>query len=312
MSGVYALLLEVVQQPQRSAVEAYVKEMERAFKSVKSHLGREELNSWGFRAGQVDALLGIGRRSRIQKVPDEVIATLASSKVRTDVLQELVGQGRMRLSELAERLDKQVPNLVAPTRELAALGLLEREEFGKHVWLSALPLATAALEELSGIEPVRRRVAVAAAGQHCVGGLAGGFAYEGPADIEEAMHEYILAGAYRVFESGRTAQAGIKAAQREAMEFKRRFPAAVRELDEQTLRNIVESDKCYFAGELLLLGREPIIYLPEVLRRRRELDTAQYFRCIGEMLNAGVSLGTISMRTHKMREQKEAEAYAFA
>jgi DNA-binding MarR family transcriptional regulator len=148
LNAACAELVRLAQRPSREALDAFVKEARSAFHRQSARVPDTDESRPSYCLGQLGMIVEFAETARVQKVPEEALAALRDSKMRLLIVTTLTEHGRMRVGDLAARLDKYSQNLAVPVKELADAGLLERQQLGRTVFLSATPMGSAAAKSL--------------------------------------------------------------------------------------------------------------------------------------------------------------------
>jgi len=293
-----AQLLFLIHQPSREELDSFVDAARSAFNILRACVEEGEFTAPAFFLGQLNTIVGLAQMARQQKVPDEALASVQASPVKTVILQALAAHGQMRLTDLADRLDKKPQNLVTPTKELAAAGLIEREEYGRVVLLSLTPMGAAVLARLPsrrddiGVPPPPPVRAMGAAAGVGFGGTLAGFPNR-RAELHAEMRLYIETECHTVGAepSDRQPDAAIHSAR----VFEQRYPGRgnPRILRSELIQTLAGSEWHLLRDpDLPLFGSDPAIYLPgvvQVIPQGLALNVLSYVNATGRFSEARVA-----------------------
>jgi DNA-binding MarR family transcriptional regulator len=306
-------LVRLLQQPAREPLDHFLEASRASLHQVTLQVpeatGQEPL----FTLGELAMLVEMAQAARHLKLPDQALKQLGDSHLKYSIVEVLVAAGRMRVSELAEQLDKFPQNLVTPCRDLVEAGLIEREEIGRSAFLSATPLGRAALKHLDETRRtpgVRPRVPEAFTR-----------AAKPQSSRVEAAPEVVP---FVLQQCGLVEQKPpderIAAAVKAAEAFEVRFSGST-EPAEKTGRPANEASLALaqdFAGsesvllkqdDLKILGTEPGIYMPGVLRplgNSIALDCLKYTGAIQRLVDARTPPGvTAAQLLGTMADQRK-------
>jgi DNA-binding MarR family transcriptional regulator len=306
-------LVRLLQQPAREPLDQFLEASRASLHQVTLQVpeatGQEPL----FTLGELAMLVEMAQAARHLKLPDQALKQLGDSPFKHSIVQVLVAAGRMRVSELAERLDKFPQNLVTPCRDLVEAGLIEREEIGRSAFLSATPLGRAALKHLedSGRTPVKPTVADAFTQATKPQSSRVGvpevvpFVLQQCGLVEQKPPDERIAAAVRAAEAFEVRFSGST----EPAE-KTRRPA--NEASLALAQDVAGSESVLLKqDDLKVLGAEPGIYMPGVLRPLHNgiaLDCLKYTGAIQRLVDArtppGVTavhlLGTMAFQRKKL------------
>jgi DNA-binding MarR family transcriptional regulator len=301
-----AEIVRLIQQPSRSHLDRFLKSARNAFHRLSAGVHPD------YELGQLGMLVEIARTARLQKVPDEALAAMSDSRIKQSIVRTLLRDGRLRVTDLAMRLGMRTQNLASPTRELAEAGLLDREELGRSVFLSATPMAAEALQHI----PAPSIAIAASNAERSVGDAAATAAIEpppplvtrAPIDLTAEIRRHISAFSERV----QMAPDTVRMADQAAREFEQRFAIELEQHAERTsksceaqrvalVKRLAEYETAHVPdADLGFLGDDPAVYFPGVLTLLPEggavLRVMRYVEVARELPQAGVKPAQTSAR----------------
>jgi DNA-binding MarR family transcriptional regulator len=252
-------------------------------------------------------LVEIAQMATVQKVPQQATSALRESELRKSIVAALLDVGRMRMRDLAERLQKFPQNLALPVRELVNAGLVDRQELGRTVFLSATPLAAAALEEIGGNRTVKAATAVPERTGTRL-----------PAPATADPRALVLALCERVRSAPKAAQ--FREAEAAAAEFARataarrftRLPQRVSENQERhiLLTKLADCESYLLRdADLYLFGEDAASYMPGVLMELQQGIALNVMRHLemteriiaARMMPGGTSVQLLGLVTDRVR-----------
>ena len=300
--------VRLVQQPSRSALDAFLRAARAAFVNQSSRVADGTESQPAYCLGQLGMLVEMVQAARLQKIPEEALSALSESDVKRSIVKALVTHGRLRMRDLAEQLGKYPQNLVAPVRELAQVGLVERQELGRTVFLSATPLGTAASEPFAASTPEPAKQPTVSPPQ--------------PAGSNVVdPRALVLSLCERVQKAPPGAR--YSEAQNAAAEFARHralpqaggtaLPRSTENRERHLLLNKIVECESYLLrnADLPLFGEDPVSYLPGVLAALNDGIALNVIQCVdwtermigARVMPGGTSAQLLGVVTDRVRAQ---------